>query len=73
MGGGEGRYGVSVGGTKEWRTEGSWYRRTGWGIGGQVGKGEGSEGGSKCRRHIGIEEGGKLVVGSRVGNRGRSG
>ena len=26
MGSGEGRWGVSVGGTKQWRREESWYR-----------------------------------------------
>ena len=41
VGRGEGREGVSVGGTKEWRREGSWYRGIWWGIGGQVGGGEG--------------------------------
>ena len=44
MGRGEGREGVSLGGTKEWRREGSWYRETGWGIGGQAGRREGREG-----------------------------
>ena len=31
----------SVEGTKEWRRKESWYRGTWWGIGGQVGGGEG--------------------------------
>ena len=34
-----------------------------------MGRGEGNEGGSKYRRYKGMEEGGKLVLGSRVGDR----
>ena len=61
MGRGEGREGVSVGGTKEWRREGSWYRGIGWGIGGQMVKREGREGVSvegtkEWRREVGIGE-----------------
>ena len=59
----EGREGVSVGGTKEWR-ERSCYRGTWWGIGGQVGGGEGREGVSVAQRNGG---GRKVGIGEQSG------